>query len=115
MLKIKMSPLSDVLSPLSDEINMQEDLSHEMCPHKPESPLRRGDCTTWLCTFTCLLYLLMTASSSLANFLHLAWDVAFWSREVTNSPSRDESTSNCKKRKKERKKEKKKKYRGLSL
>ena len=39
MLKIKMSPLSDVLSRLSDEINMQEDLSHEMCPHKPECPV----------------------------------------------------------------------------
>ena len=41
MLKIKMSPLSDVLSRLSDEINMQEDLSHEMCPHKPEFPFIR--------------------------------------------------------------------------
>ena len=29
-----MSPLSDVLSHLSDEINMQEDLSHEMCSHR---------------------------------------------------------------------------------
>ena len=42
-----MSPLSDVLSLLSDEINMQEDLSLEMCPHKPssrlsESPLHGG-------------------------------------------------------------------------
>ena len=36
-----MSPLSDVLSRLSDEINMQEDLSHEMCPHKPEFPFIR--------------------------------------------------------------------------
>ena len=41
MLKIKMSPLSDVLSHLSDEINMQEDLPHEMCPHKPEFPFIR--------------------------------------------------------------------------
>ena len=51
MLKIKMSPLSDVLSRLSDEINMQEDLSHEMCPHKPEFPfirvpIKRDYCTT---------------------------------------------------------------------
>ena len=28
-------PLPDVLSHLSDEINMQEGLSHQMCPHKP--------------------------------------------------------------------------------
>ena len=41
MLKIKMSPLSDVLSRLSDEINMQEDLSNEMCPHKREFPFIR--------------------------------------------------------------------------
>ena len=26
---------------LSDEINTQEDLSHEMCPHKPEFPFIR--------------------------------------------------------------------------
>ena len=41
MLKTKMSPLSDVLSRLSDEINMQEDLSHKMCPYKPEFPFIR--------------------------------------------------------------------------
>ena len=51
MLKIKMSPLSDVLSRLSDEINMQEDLSHELCPHNrssrlSESPLSGDYCIT---------------------------------------------------------------------
>ena len=50
-----MSPLSNVLSTLWDQNNMQEDLSHEMCPHKTvsshlsEYPLGGGgDCTTKL-------------------------------------------------------------------
>ena len=37
----RISPLSDVLSCLSDEINMQEHLSHEMCPYKLEFPFIR--------------------------------------------------------------------------
>ena len=39
MLKIKMSPLSDVLSRLSDEINMQEDLSMRCVPINRSSRL----------------------------------------------------------------------------
>ena len=34
-----MSPLSDVLSSLSDQINMHKDLYHEMCPHKTRVPV----------------------------------------------------------------------------
>ena len=34
-----MSSLSDVLSPLSDQINKQEDLTHEMCSHKNWVPV----------------------------------------------------------------------------
>ena len=40
-MKIKMSPLSDVLSSLSDEIKVQGALSHEMCPHKTQFPFIR--------------------------------------------------------------------------
>ena len=62
--------LPDVLSHLSDEINMQEDLSHEMCPHKSESPLRGGDCTTLH------IYLIVVhvhdSKQKLGKFLHLA-------------------------------------------
>ena len=42
-----MSPLFDVLFRLSVKINMQEDLSNDVCPHKSsrlsESPLGEGD------------------------------------------------------------------------
>ena len=36
-----MSPLSEVLSRLTDENNMHEDLSPETCPHKMEFPFMR--------------------------------------------------------------------------
>ena len=44
---MKMSLLSYVLSHLSDQINMQDELSHEMCPHKTQVPFIRVPIMLW--------------------------------------------------------------------